>query len=170
MEENTSSIKYVGKVTITLKERQMVTYNNGTSKLFNILNSFISKNNVLSGDMPTYIMLYQVDYTKLLETPSTDEFNSFRILNTYPLLNGSTVTNTSMDESVVFTSDIDSDYLKTAVSNSDLDIISIAIVSADTKSILAAASIADGKTLVEHLRSGKSVMVKWQMSFDNYSY
>ena len=169
MKSNNTSIGYVGTVTIEFPHKRQNIHNNGTSKFFELLNAFISRQTVSVDRLPAYIMLYATSSSTLLANPNATDtvYLSLEILNNKVAITPNITQTLDGKEVVLFATTLSQSVIKSGIDKETLNKVSIAILSADTSTILAAADLPDGVSLLNSLDLGLNATVKWQMAFMN---
>ena len=168
MNQSNTSIKYAGTVSIETKTKRIVSHNNGSQNLFNLLNRFMARHTVSVGELPGYLMMYQSTSNVVLSNTNANS-------NVYPSIELFTsktpmIANLADDggcEVIIFSTSLSSSNIKSGITLNNNSNVCLALLSADAQTILAATDIQNGGMLVKSLQQGMNATVKWQLSFEN---
>ena len=168
MNQSNTSIKYAGTVSIETKTKRILSHNNGSMNLFNLLNRFMARHTVSVGELPGYLMMYQATSASVLSNTNANS-------NIYPsieLFTSKTPMIASLldaggSEVIVYSTSLSSSNIKSGLSLNNNATVCLALISADAQTILAATDVQNGGMLIKSLQQGMNATVKWQLSFEN---
>lgn len=168
MSHNNTPIKYNGVVQIDINSKRIMSHNNGSDKFFNLLNRFISRHTVTVGELPGYLMMYQMSSQDVLSNTDAESalYTSVELFSS-KLPAVANLTSVGGKEVVLYTTPLSNSSLKSGITVSNNTGVCLALISADATTILAAADIVGGGALIKSLQQGMNATVKWQLSFEN---
>lgn len=165
---NDTSIKYRGVVSVEFPTKRFISHNNGSIKLFSLLNKFMSRQTVSVGELPGYIMLYQTNSASVLQHTNANDvsYPALELLSSkLPAM--ANVVSVASGEVVVYTTPLTNSSLKSGITIGASTPVCLALISSDAKTILSATDVTGGSSLIKSLQQGMNATIKWQLSFEN---
>lgn len=158
-----TSIAYSGKLILDTKTRTAIKHNNGTTNLFRLLVSILSKENFKTTTLPSYFMLYANTEANILASPFVQSHSSKQLLNTYVSVVSQSESSNDL-YSATFTATVDSSMLIGALAHDNKN-ITLALIDGARENILAVVDF--DMATYNIVNGGGQTYVKWVMTFAN---